>query len=133
MRVVSYQRRVWVCLFIPLKLLGNNSIKTFPRQRIIVGGVVFCAVCVLSKKNGIFFLPRTFSYVIMTFRFVLVLCSCSTDLHNSSSKNVGTHLPYYTPADLFLNKSIFMVLGVLRSTLHTSGEAICGPASFGGT
>jgi hypothetical protein len=43
-----------VCLYIPLPLLGNTSIKTFPRQRIIVGGVVFRAVLVVSKKVGEF-------------------------------------------------------------------------------
>jgi hypothetical protein len=36
--------------------------KTSPRQRRIVGGVVFCAVRVVSKKSGGLVLPRTSCY-----------------------------------------------------------------------
>jgi hypothetical protein len=43
----SYQ----LCLFIPLLFLGNGSVKTFPRQRVI-GGVVFCAVRVVSQESS---------------------------------------------------------------------------------
>jgi hypothetical protein len=46
-----------VCLCIPLSLLDNNSVKTFPRQRRIVGGVVFCAIRVVyfsSPTTNIF-------------------------------------------------------------------------------
>jgi hypothetical protein len=32
---------LWVCLCVFLSLLGNNSVKTFPQQGKIVGGVVF--------------------------------------------------------------------------------------------
>jgi hypothetical protein len=57
---VSYQRRVCGSVFVsPLSLLGNNSVKTFPRQRRIVGGVVFCAVRIVAKESGRFILPRT--------------------------------------------------------------------------
>jgi hypothetical protein len=38
---------LWVCLCIPLSLLGNNSVKTLPRQRRIFGGVVFYTVRVV--------------------------------------------------------------------------------------
>jgi hypothetical protein len=48
------------CLFIPLSLLGNNSVKTFPRQWRIVGGVVFYAVRIVSKEIRRLFIPRTF-------------------------------------------------------------------------
>jgi hypothetical protein len=49
MRFMSYQGdSVGVSIY-PLSFLGNNSLKTFPRQRRIVGGVVFYAVRVLSK------------------------------------------------------------------------------------
>jgi hypothetical protein len=48
---VSYQGRVWVCLCIPLSLLGNGSVNTFPRQQRIFGGVVFHMVCVISKES----------------------------------------------------------------------------------
>jgi hypothetical protein len=41
---------LWVCLCIPLSLLGNNSVKTFPRQRRIVRGVVFYTIHVVSKE-----------------------------------------------------------------------------------
>jgi hypothetical protein len=48
----SYQKEsLWVCLCIPLSLLCNNSVKTFPRQRRIVGRVVFNAVSVVSKES----------------------------------------------------------------------------------
>jgi hypothetical protein len=50
---------LWVCLRIPLSLLGNNSVKTFQRQRRIVGCVVFYAVCVVSKESRLLVLPRT--------------------------------------------------------------------------
>jgi hypothetical protein len=53
-----------VCLSIPLFLLGNNSIKTFLRQRRIVGGFVFCAFRVISNKDRRLVLPRTSSNVI---------------------------------------------------------------------
>jgi hypothetical protein len=48
-RVLS-KESLWVCLCIPLSLLGNNSVKTIPRPRRTVGAVVFYAVCVVSKK-----------------------------------------------------------------------------------
>jgi hypothetical protein len=38
---------LWVCLFIPLPLLGNGSVNTFQRQRRIVRGVVFYKVRVV--------------------------------------------------------------------------------------
>jgi hypothetical protein len=56
-RVIFYAIRVlskeglWVCLHIPLSLLGNGSAKTFSWQRRTVGGVVFYAVHVVSKEN----------------------------------------------------------------------------------
>jgi hypothetical protein len=46
-------------------LLGKNSVKTFPRQERIVGGVVSCAVRVVSKKSRQLFLPRTSFYLII--------------------------------------------------------------------
>jgi hypothetical protein len=47
-----------VGLCIPLSLLGNNSVKTFPRQCRIVGRVVFYVVRVVSNENRLV-LPRT--------------------------------------------------------------------------
>jgi hypothetical protein len=44
---------------IPLSLLGNNSVKTFPRQGRIVGRVVFYAIRVVSKESRRLVLPRT--------------------------------------------------------------------------
>jgi hypothetical protein len=41
-----------------LSLLGNNSVKTFPRQRRI-GGFVFCWVRFVSRKSRRLILPRT--------------------------------------------------------------------------
>jgi hypothetical protein len=51
------------CRCIPLSLLGNNSVKTFPRQR-TVGGVVFSAVHVVSKESWRLVLPRTSCYIL---------------------------------------------------------------------
>jgi hypothetical protein len=49
---------LWVCLCILPSLLGNSSAYTFPRQRIIVGGVVFKPVRVVSKESRRLVLPR---------------------------------------------------------------------------
>jgi hypothetical protein len=43
------KERLWVS--ITVSLLGNDSVKTFPRQRGIIGGVLFCAVRVVSKES----------------------------------------------------------------------------------
>jgi hypothetical protein len=53
-------RRIFgcVCLCLPLSLLGHNSIKTFPRHRKIVGGVVFYAIHVWNESRRLV-LPRT--------------------------------------------------------------------------
>jgi hypothetical protein len=63
--VIFYAVRVlpketlWVCLCIPLSLLGNKSVKTFPRERWISGGVVFYTVRVVSKERRRSVLPKT--------------------------------------------------------------------------
>jgi hypothetical protein len=57
---VSYQRRVCGCVCVSLSFLGNGSLNTFPRQRIIVRGLVFYALYVVSKESRRFVLPRTF-------------------------------------------------------------------------
>jgi hypothetical protein len=60
-RVTFYAARVQresVGLCVPLSLLGNNSVKKFPRQRRIVVGVIFYAVRVVSKKIRRLVLPR---------------------------------------------------------------------------
>jgi hypothetical protein len=56
-RVIFYavhvlpKESLWVCLCIPLLLIGNSSVKLFPSQRRIVRGVIFCAVHVLPKES----------------------------------------------------------------------------------
>jgi hypothetical protein len=54
-------RRVflWICLCIPLSLLGSNSVKTFPRQRKIAGGVIFYSINVVLRESRRLVLPRT--------------------------------------------------------------------------
>jgi hypothetical protein len=47
----------------PLSLLGNNSVKTFPRQQRNVGGVVFYAVSVISNKRRRLVLPTTSCFI----------------------------------------------------------------------
>jgi hypothetical protein len=59
-RVLS-KESLWVCLCIPLSLLGNNSVQTFPRQQRIVGGFAFYAVRVTWKGNRWLILHRSFS------------------------------------------------------------------------
>jgi hypothetical protein len=69
-RVIFYAVRVllkeslWVSLCLPLSLLGNNSIKTFPGQRRIVGGVVFYPVHV-SKESRWLVLPRASCFLFL--------------------------------------------------------------------
>jgi hypothetical protein len=55
-------RRVFRGLCIPLSFLGNNSLKTFPRQRWI-GGVVFYAVRVVSYESRQLVLPRSYCFL----------------------------------------------------------------------
>jgi hypothetical protein len=43
----------------PLSLLGNNSVKTFPLQRRIVGGVVSYVALVVSEESMRLVLPRS--------------------------------------------------------------------------
>jgi hypothetical protein len=50
---------LWICLCIPLSLLGNNLVKTFPRQLRIVGDVVLYAVRVVSEESRGLVIPRT--------------------------------------------------------------------------
>jgi hypothetical protein len=58
-RVVS-KESLWVCLCIPLSLLGNGSVNTLPRQRRIVGDVVLYTFHVVSKESRRFVLPRNY-------------------------------------------------------------------------
>lgn len=60
-----YNRRIvgrlykLACICIPLLLLRKNSAKTFHWKRRIVGGLIFYAVCVVTKECGRLVLPRT--------------------------------------------------------------------------
>jgi hypothetical protein len=47
----------WTGLCIPLLLLGNGSVNTFPPLRRIVGDVVFYAVSVFQRNVDDWFLP----------------------------------------------------------------------------
>jgi hypothetical protein len=69
--VVS-EESLWVCLCIPLSLLGNGSVNTFQRQLRIVGGIVFYAGRVVSKEGRRLVLSRT-SYYYMCF---ILSCQC---------------------------------------------------------
>jgi hypothetical protein len=55
---------LWVCLCIPISLLGNSSVKTFPLLRRIFGGVGFYVTRVVLKESRLSVLPRTSCYVI---------------------------------------------------------------------
>jgi hypothetical protein len=52
---------LWSFLYVPLSLLGNNPVKKFPRQRIIVGSVFFYAFRTVSRKVGDYFFPEFFA------------------------------------------------------------------------
>jgi hypothetical protein len=63
-RVIFYAVRVlpkreYVGLSVCLSLLGNSSVKTFPLQRIIIGGVFFYEVRVVLKKSRLLVFPGT--------------------------------------------------------------------------
>jgi hypothetical protein len=62
---------VHVCVSL-LSLLGNGSVKTFPPQRRIFGGVAFYAVRVLSNESRPLVLPRiscfSLSYCMLYYR-----------------------------------------------------------------
>jgi hypothetical protein len=61
--------RVGLC--IPISFLGNNAVKTFPRQRRTVGGGVSCVARVISKESRRLVLPRTcFNCCRLSFIFV---------------------------------------------------------------
>jgi hypothetical protein len=58
-----------VCLCIALQFLGKKSVKTFQRQRRIVGGDVFCEFHVVLKESRRIVLPRTSCVnMVMNFR-----------------------------------------------------------------
>jgi hypothetical protein len=68
---------VFVSLCIPLWLLGNNSVKTFPRQRRIVGGFIFHEAPVVSNKSRRYSSPEILLYddvFIVHFRTFLPAC-----------------------------------------------------------
>jgi hypothetical protein len=49
-----------VGLCVPLSLLRNGSVKTFPRQQTIIGGFVSSTARVISKESRRLVLPTTF-------------------------------------------------------------------------
>jgi hypothetical protein len=58
---VSYRKEIlWIYLCIPVSLLCNNSVKTFPRRGRIVGRVVFNAVRLVSKESRQLVIPRIY-------------------------------------------------------------------------
>jgi hypothetical protein len=100
-RVIFYAVRVlskeslWVCLRIPLMLLGNNSVTTFPRQRRI-GGIVFYAVRVVSKDRGLL-LPRTYCFFFVEGRVVSLKCIHPISYWEANSRSASHdihHLPW---------------------------------------
>jgi hypothetical protein len=54
-RVLSKERE-WDCLCVPLSLKGKGSVNTFPRQRRIVGDVLFYSVVVVPNFSQNFLL-----------------------------------------------------------------------------
>jgi hypothetical protein len=56
------KQTLWVCLCIPQLLLGKSSVKMFPQQWRIVGGIILCVVHVISKESKQLVLPRIFCF-----------------------------------------------------------------------
>jgi hypothetical protein len=50
----------------PLSLLSNGLVSTNPQRRRIVGSVIFCAVCVVSKESRRLVLARTYCFGILS-------------------------------------------------------------------
>jgi hypothetical protein len=73
--VVTRSGHVYVCLCIPLSLLGKNLVKTFQWQQRVVGGVVYCAVRVVLKDSGWLVLVSTSSLFLKRERQFLVTLS----------------------------------------------------------
>jgi hypothetical protein len=58
---LSYQRET----VFPIWLLGNGWVNKFPRQRRIVGGVVFCGVHVIPEESRRLVLNRTSFFIVV--------------------------------------------------------------------
>jgi hypothetical protein len=56
--LVVLKESLWVCLCIPISLLGNVSVKSFPLRRRIFGGIAFYVARVVSKQISLLVLPR---------------------------------------------------------------------------
>jgi hypothetical protein len=105
-RVIFYAVRVlskkslWVCLCIPLSLLANNSVTTFPRQRRTVGDIVFYAVRVVSKENKRLVLPTTSCWFVGFILFVTALVPVSGALQQN------LHIALTSMATVYIGKSL---------------------------
>jgi hypothetical protein len=88
---------LWVCLCIPLTLLGNKSVKTFPRQGRIVEGDVFYVVRVVLKDSRLLILHRIFCFRIMVFLIATVRLPTFTSTLKMKVKNTceTSHLPQH--------------------------------------
>jgi hypothetical protein len=62
-----------VSLCIPVLLLGNNSVNKFPRQRTIVGGVVFYGSMSYQRQVGVLFFSELLVLFLKAYETVIVL------------------------------------------------------------
>jgi hypothetical protein len=95
-----------------LSLLGNNSIKTFPRQRRI-GGVVFYAVRVVSKENRRLILPmfRYFDIHVMSSRSKVQTFEKQRHRETFEPTNAGmTSAGFYITRNLVIYTGCLMLL-----------------------
>jgi hypothetical protein len=65
---------LWVCLCIPLSLLGNNSVKMFLQQWRIVGGIVLYVARVESKESRNWLLPELLAVISSVACMVQIIC-----------------------------------------------------------
>jgi hypothetical protein len=64
---------LWACISIPLLLLGNYYVNTFPRQWRIVTGVVFYVVRAVSNESRRLVLPRAFCCVCLFLSLLMLI------------------------------------------------------------
>jgi hypothetical protein len=89
-RSLSYQKSLWVCLCVSLSLLCNNSVKTSPRQRRILGDLICYAVHVVSKESRPLVLLRTSCGLLLMhlkrFQWLVYIASSDTMIRLHSVK-----------------------------------------------
>jgi hypothetical protein len=84
---MSCQRRICRSIYIyPVSLPGNGLVNTFPRERGIVGGVIFYAILIVSKESMRLVLPRSSCFRTRNFSNAVLHCKPT----ENADKNLST-------------------------------------------